>query len=465
MRQELDRASVVPAAPSRPHAALPLSVQRPPVLAGRQAAWRELEEAWAAGAPLIFIAGEPGVGKSRLAEEFAERHGRWLRAEGRVGERDVPYAAHTRVLRTLLAQRPDVQLQEWVRRELIRLLPELAAPGELPAALHDERDLLRFYDANFEAMVALHSKLDTVIVDDLQYWDDASSRLFVYVLARIRGPEGHRLPRFIDCYRRNELSAYVERVARELTDAGSARRIELGPLTEEGVRELVAAVGVDGAEAHAGHIARFTGGNPLFVVETLKHLLETHALARGWPERLPPPGKVVLLIQRRLERLSPEALQLARVAALARTQFSLPLAARVLQQPEVALGQAAAELEAALLMVEERFTHDLVHEAVEAGIPAALQRTLHARLAEELAQRSAPTVLQAHHWLAAGVPQRGLALLVTAASAEEEAMLPGEAAALYARAAGLLESAGQLAEAQSLREREAACRRAVQRRN
>jgi hypothetical protein len=78
---------------------------------------------------------------------------------------------------------------------------------------------------------------------------------------------------------------------------------------------------------------------------------------------------------------------------------------------------------------------------------------------------STPTVLQAHHWLAAGVPQRGLALLVTAASAEEEAMLPGEAAALYARAAGLLESAGQLAEAQSLREREAACRRAVQRRN
>ncbi len=77
----------------------------------------------------------------------------------------------------------------------------------------------------------------------------------------------------------------------------------------------------------------------------------------------------MLLIQRRLERLSPEALQLARVAALSRTQFSLSLAASALQQPMAALGQAAAELEAALLMVEDRFTHDLVHEAVEANIP------------------------------------------------------------------------------------------------
>ncbi len=74
-------------------------------------------------------------------------------------------------------------------------------------------------------------------------------------------------------------------------------------------------------------------------------------------------------------------------------------------------------------------------------------------------------MLQAHHWLEAGVPQRGLALLVTAASAEEDAMLPGEAAALYARAAGLLEAAGQLGEAQALREREARCRRVVQQRN
>lgn len=454
--REVDRG---PSAPAGARQVLPLSVQRPPRLAGRQAALEELERAWAEEVPMIFISGEPGVGKSRLAEEFADRHGIWLRAGGRIGELDVPYSAHTRMLRLLLAERPDVELTGWIRRELSRLLPELGdAP---PPPMQQELELLRFYDANFEAMCLLHSHLDALVVDDIQYWDAASNRLFGYVLARASSTGRRVLPRFIDCYRRHELPDFTRQLVHALQAAGHARVIELEPLDAPAVRELLAATGVLQAAAQADRIARYTGGNPLFVVETLKHLIETSALEQGWPERLPPPGKVVMLIQRRLEQLSPGARELAQLAALAAPHFDVSLAAATLDLPERRLSELARELEIALVMVGERFTHDLVNEAVAATLAPADRRYLHARLAEHLQHRGAPPVLLARHWLEAGHPERALPFLLTAATAGEEAQLPHEAAELYARAALLLEGKGQHLEATRLREREDACRAAM----
>ena len=146
------------------------------------------------------------------------------------------------------------------------------------------------------------------------------------------------------------------------------------------------------------------------------------------------------------------------MAALAGTHFDGSLAAATLDIPERRLNELARELEAALVLVRERFTHDLVQEAVSATLAPADRRYLHARLAEHLEQRGASPVLLARHWLEAEHPERGLPFLLTAAAAGEEAQLPDEAAELYARAAVLLDRKGQHLEATRLREREATCR-------
>lgn len=443
-----------PTAARRP---LPLSILRPPVLAGREAEWQVLLEAWEQGQVLVII-GPPGVGKSRLITDFAESRGRWVRTDGRPGDREVPFASTVRSLRTWRAVRPDVQVPEWARRELSRLLPELALPGEAPPAVAGEPDRMRLFEAITEMSTRLMGAYDTLVTDDMHYLSEADLALSRYAFGRMYPSSGTSLPRCIQGLRKGEGSESLWSLVRSLEDSGVARVVELNPLGPEGVRSLLTGLGLSGVARHAERIARYTGGNPLYVVETVKHLVETGALEGDWPERLPPPGRVGRLIQRRLEALSPAALRLARVAALARSQFSYSLASAVLEVGALQVGEAAVELEAAQVMAGERFTHDLVHEAVTGSIPEPLRRMLHLRLAEVLERLKAPPVVVAHHWFEAGEPQRALPSLLQAANDDEEVMLPGEAAELYARAAALLLEAGRHDEAALAQAREARCR-------
>ncbi|MGE6757439.1 ATP-binding protein [Corallococcus interemptor] len=451
-------------APARPRPApatrfaLPLSVLRPPVLVGREAAWRQLEAGWEAG-QLLFISGEPGSGKSRLAEEFAATQGRWGRIEARAGDRDVPFASQARAFRTQLRRWPDVKLPDWVRTELSRILPELGEPRLLPP-LASGAGMLRFYDAIVAALQQLHEHEDISVADDVQYWDAASARAFTFAFSRLAdtAPPGGRSLRFIDCYRRGELSPEARMHVSRLVDAGLARIVEVDALTDEDVRRMVAAMGLPGAEAHVEALARYTGGNPLYVVETLKHLLETDSLQREWPQRLPPPGRVGPLIQRRLEGLSPVALQCARLAALAGAFFRASLVPRGLQVTPAEAHEALAELEAAQVLLGERFSHDLVMEAVRAGMGPGEERGLHARLAALFEEDGAPPILLAHHWLGAGWTEQALPHLLASARSDEQVLPPELAAGHYARAASLMQSLGRHAEAAQARAAEARCR-------
>ncbi|WP_199242769.1 AAA family ATPase [Vitiosangium sp. GDMCC 1.1324] len=462
--RHIEKGTQLPRPPAASPSPLPLSVLRPPVLAGREAAWRQLEEGWKAG-QVLFITGEPGTGKSRLAEEFAATRGRWVRMEGRPGDQDIPFASQARALRTRMAAQPEVKMPDWVRTELSRILPELGASSNPIPPLVSEADELRFYDAHAEAIRLLHEHEDVVVVDDVQYWDKASAKIFTYALARVLDSRAGttRRPCFIDCYRRGELPPYSEANVRHLVDAGLARVIDLGPLSPEEVRQLLAGLDLPGAELHAEALARYTGGNPLYITETLKHLLETGSLHKDWPHRLPPPGRVGPLIQRRLEHLSPLALQTAQLAALAGSHFRPALAPDALEVTTTAIHAALAELEAAQVLVGERFSHDLVLEAVRAGIPPAAARVLSGRLATVLERDGAPAILLAHHWMEAGSVDRALPYLLASAHADEQVLPPEQAADHYARAAALMDTAGRPGEAARARIAEARCRTRSQR--
>ncbi|WP_395857816.1 BTAD domain-containing putative transcriptional regulator [Cystobacter fuscus] len=132
LARKIERGTRLPGAlPTR--APLPLSILRPPVLAGREAAWQAVLEGAEAG-QVVFVVGEPGVGKSRLLNDFAESRGTWLRGDARPGDREVPFASVVRSFREWNATRPVTGLPEWARRELSRLMPELAEPGEAPCS-------------------------------------------------------------------------------------------------------------------------------------------------------------------------------------------------------------------------------------------------------------------------------------------------------------------------------------------
>jgi hypothetical protein len=143
----------------------------------------------------------------------------------------------------------------------------------------------------------------------------------------------------------------------------------------------------------------------------------------------------------------------ARLAALARTNFGLELASEVLEMPALALATHVAELEAAQIFRGERFTHDLLFEVVRQGVPRSLEALLHRRLAVALEQRKAPPAVVAQHWLEGNEPRRAVPFLIAAAQAEASALRHLEAAVLYHRAAALLEEMGNSEEAARVRAR------------
>jgi DNA-binding SARP family transcriptional activator/tetratricopeptide (TPR) repeat protein len=420
---------------STPSAALALgtaaqvAITRPPRFVARGRELAVLQTASRAGRHTLLL-GEGGLGKSRLLAEFAagcctgER--RVLALASRPGDADVPYAVFTRLMRALLAagHRPDAPLAP----ELARFVPEL---GE-PAATRFEPG--RFDAAVERLLLALPAgAAGTLALDDLHHADAAS----VELLARLLGVAG--LPPLVLGLRPGEGVAALQGLQEAAAaDPSRCERVVLEPLAAKQVAELIDALGIDGVAGTplAAPLTRHTGGNPQFVLETLRTLLAEHGpLGLGRVSaagQLPVPTGVGAVIERRLRRLSPPALKLARLAAIAGGDFDAPLAAQVLGGDLLDLADPWAELEAAQVLGPQGFVHDIVGETVRAGVPQAVARPLHAGLARALeAGRGAPAAI-ARHWLAAGELDRAIAPLALAARQAQAASRLHEAAALQA---------------------------------
>ncbi len=440
LAREIERGGLAPQ-PAGTRRRIPLSVERPPVLVGREREWALMEEAWERG-QVIVVSGEPGTGKTRLALEFAASKGRVMLFSGRPGDALVPYASHVRAFRQFLGEQPGLELPPWVRRELGRILPELAG-GQEPPPLQGEADKLRFFEAQGELLRLASRGEATRVLDDLQFFDLPSLEVAFYLTSKFAplGASGSR-PRVIGTYRSGELHPGLEDRVRRLEEAGALLHVRLEPLPPVALRSLVLELGIPGLERHLDSLASLTGGNPLFVLETVRHLIETDRLEQGWSGQGGLPGKVGSIIARRLEGLSTEALQLARLVAVAGEGFSLELAARLMEREPLGLLPAWEELERAQLVKGERFSHDLIHESVAAGMPQGVRALLHRRTAAALAQEKADPARVAEHWLAGGEPERALPFLLEAGRKAEHASLLAEAQRFYQQAAQVLEEHG-----------------------
>jgi DNA-binding SARP family transcriptional activator len=388
-------------------AVVPASLMRPPRLVGRTAESAALAHAWA-GRRVFALLGEAGIGKTRLLHDFAARHEQVVSVQARPGDAGIAYALLARLLRAVLA-RYSLVFAEARRQELALVLPELGSAA--PLAGEAQRLLLhRAVDATLADSV--QQGLRALIVDDLHFADDAS----IEFLQSLTQSDALSALDWGFAQRAADASAATAALHAALAETQRLESVALGPLGLEQVIELVESLALPGIDAQglAPALLRHTGGNPMFALETLKDMVLAGAPGHGG--RLPAPTTVGALVERRLAQLSPGALKLARTAALAGASFSAELAATVLDAHPLDIAEPWRELEAAQVIREGAFAHDLIFEATRASVPAPIAQLLHRRIAATLVARQAQPAGIAPHWAGA-----------------QEWALAGEAYALAAR--------------------------------
>lgn len=414
-----------------PAVSLPVAVLRPPLLVGRDEALATLDATWQRGG-VCAVVGEAGLGKSRLLEAFAERHPRAARAAGRPGDAAVPFATLARLLHAVIDTGGAIALSDQARVELARLLPEI---GTTPLQRGNSRRPL-LQSALVELLEAA-AKLDAVIVDDLQFADAASLALLGPLIGSADPAPGFA---WALALRPAEAGSALGETLEAIAELPSFASVVLAPLDAAQIARLVdslALPGVLGAELAPALLKR-SGGNPLYLLETLKLAWTEDAIDKLATGRLAPqPRNVVALIERRLARLSPKAQTLARVAAIAAPDFSIELAEAVLRQPAIELASAWSELQAAQVLQGSGFAHDLVQEAAQASVPEPIARRTHADVAGWLQAHSGEPARVAAHWIAAGHDDRAVAPLREAAARSAQRSCLAETRALLERAAAI----------------------------
>ncbi len=417
-------------------AVVPVTLSRPPHLVGRENELEAADRAWQEERAFVVV-GEPGLGKSRFLVEFGADHPGMLAAAARPGDAAIPYASLARLLRAVIERMPTLAEGAW-RDELSRLLPEL---GSASGRSREGRRVVlqRALRALLEAAMA--NGVTAIVLDDLHFADEAS----VEMLHSLAGAGELPALRWGFAQRPAEGGSAARALREALSEVGALVEIPLAPLDAAQMGRLVDSLAIPGLEGAlvAGELVKVTGGNPLFALETLKHALASGASPAQLREgRLPRPTNVGALIERRLKQLSPGALAIARVAALAGTDFGAELAARVLQTNELALADDWNELEAGHVLKGAAFAHDLVHEAMVRSIPAPIARQAHRRIAQFLEERGGEPARLAEHWTAAGEPDRAVPHFKAAAVRAEAAARFGEARSLLERAIAITERAG-----------------------
>jgi DNA-binding SARP family transcriptional activator/tetratricopeptide (TPR) repeat protein len=425
------RRSRAPGSGLRPVAAgLPVTLRRPPVMAGREAEFAAVQRAWGDGCA-VLIEGEAGLGKSRLIAEFAAEHvgtRAALAAGGRPGDAGAPYATLARLVAPLL-RLPAPALDKGAQQALAHIAPGASA-GPATAPLRPGALL-----AAVDALLGAHA-VHTVVIDDLHFADAATLEL---VAGLASAPEPQR--RWLLAMRPVEAPAAAQALRDALTELQRLEVVALAPLSEGAVGTLVDALAIAGLDgmAIAPALVRHTGGNPLYLLETLKQGLQDGSLARGL---LPRPAAVGTLIERRLQRLSEPALALARVAAIAGIDFCIELAEAATGQSAVQLASPWRELQDAQVLRDEAFAHDLVADAALRGVPPVVARRVHAQCAAWLEAHGIEPARVARHWRAGGEPARAGRAFVAAAQRADKSSRLQEEAALLAEAALALADAG-----------------------
>lgn len=441
---------VAPAEPAPGRRAPAAPPQRMRALVGRAKEWQQLISAWQSaveeGPRVAVVSGEPGIGKTRLADELFQTCLRQGNA-----------AAHTRCY-SGLGQVAYAPVADWLRSdalravwpslapeqaaELARLVPEIRAQfgaAELLRAgqtspLTESWQRLGFYDS-LSAAVGKCSKPLLLYLDDAQWCDadslewlqslltsPASSGILVLLTVRIEETDrDHPFSRFVAGLRQLGMVVEIPLLPLNAAETAELARIESAKPLESG---------------NLDEIFRTTRGNPLFVLESVRAGLQS--------------TRVHAVISSRLAQLTASSYDLAGLASVIGRPFTFELLEKATDWDEASLSQALDDLWRRRI-IEHRgvseydFTHDRLREVACAELTLVRQRYWHRRVARALSETYAADIESWHgqiasHFEQAGMAEEAIEHYWRAASLARQRYADAEAAGLLGRTLALCRS-------------------------
>jgi class 3 adenylate cyclase/ABC-type transport system substrate-binding protein len=415
---------------------------------------------------IVVVTGEPGIGKSRLVAEAVrelpedvtvlEGHGvsyasgyplwpvrdllrGWLGAAPGAGEAQLRLDLKAR-LASLPGDGDDPF--PFVARVLgIRTDPDAAS---LPRELSGDALRRQMFEAIEQLLVRIsHDRPICLVLEDLHWADDQTFEL-LRRLYELTEREAIALVMLYRSEREAPSWAAGERARQRYPHR--YREVELRPLADDAARRLAqqAAGGSLSDEAVAA-VADRAGGNPFFIAEAVRDLVERGADGDGAV-----PGAVQGALQARFDRLSPDARAVLNVAAVIGRAFTQPLLDRV-AGASAPVEAALSELQRSELIVERRrrpapefvFRHGLVQEVAYSSLLEGRRAQLHREVAEGLEDLLretglVPLPVLAHHWSAADCPREAADYLIRAGDEARRVYASEDAVAFYRRARSFL---------------------------
>lgn len=426
-----------------------------------------LERSLRGNGSLVALIGEPGIGKTRIIEELVQRaRQRGVEAligycyEGEAGQAFWPWV---QVLRAFAASRPSAELEQALGAEatdILRLTSAASAAATESAPVDPAMSRTRLFDAVAAVLRRAAERRPLLIVLDDLHWADTASATLLQILAR---QLSDRRMLVVTAYRDIEVAADhpLASLLSTLRREGTLETIGLAGLSLDESGDLLRAMAGARVETSTLEAMRkVTEGNPFFLGEYWRHLVEEQAVVRdelGWVGKsdgqpLKLPAGVRDVVARRLQRLTPECVQVLTIGAVVGRDFEHGIVSDVATVPERDVIDLLDEAARTRVIDESpdtagqyRFVHALVRETLYEGMTRLRRSVLHRLVGESLERRSpgertrAQIVDLAHHFREAAAVGEPLKAIDYA----RQAAIDATQAYAYDVAVGYLDSALQ----------------------
>jgi class 3 adenylate cyclase len=401
---------------------------------------------------LVLLAGEAGIGKTRLARELGAQARRLgcavLRGACSEAEISLPYLPLVEAIGNFLAtEGADSIARELgpARSPLAQLFPQLGDGGASERSGDPGQAKLRLFESIVALLVVAASDRGLLLVVEDAHWADESTLELLEHLARrvVAMPALVLITyRSDELHRRHPLAPAL----RSWRRSAVATEVELEPLPPQGAAEMIAAIrGPDAAldRELVEALHRRSEGNPFVLEEMLREASERLAAdtaGRPGAGEIGIPATVREAILLRVERLGDQLVSVLEAAAAMGHELDEPTLVEVAQAPQADVRSALTTAVQQQLVEADpdhpgryRWRHALTQEAIYTDIPAPRRQAIHGRAAEALAARAPPVEL-ARHLLGAGRFEDAVPVCLRAADEAERTFAYLDAISLLERA-------------------------------